>query len=52
MFGVGVFDNSSKNRYNPAPYNEVYWAEQSWDERYDPFIEVTIDRLDLSHTTH
>ncbi len=50
MYAVGVFDNSSRNRYNPAPHNEVYWAEQSWDEMYDPFIEVTIDRLDLSRT--
>ena len=50
MYGVGVFDNSAKNRYNPAPDREVYWAEQSWDEMYDPFIEMTIDNLDLSRT--
>ncbi len=50
MYSVGVFDNSARNRYNPAPDREVYWAEQSWDEMYDPFIEMTIDNLDLSKT--
>ena len=50
VYAVGIFDNSAKNRYNPAPDNEVYWAEQSWDEMYDPFIEVTIDSLDLALT--
>ena len=50
MYGMGIFDNSAQNRYNPAPDSEVYWAEQSWDEMYDPFIEVTIDSLDLTLT--
>ena len=26
---VGYYDSSVKNRYNPAPDKEVYWAEQS-----------------------
>ena len=29
---VTLFDNSPKNRYNPAPEKEVFWSEQSWDE--------------------
>jgi hypothetical protein len=45
---VGHFDNSVKNRYNPAPHKEVYWAEQSWDEMYNGFMEYSIDKLDLS----
>ncbi|HIN12456.1 MAG: hypothetical protein MK365_09140 [Vicinamibacterales bacterium] len=43
-----LFDNSLKNRYNPAPDKEVYWGEQSWDEMYAPQIRVTLDRYDLS----
>ena len=45
---VGHFDNSLKNRYNPAPDKEVYWAEQSWDEMYNGFMEYSIDKLDVS----
>jgi hypothetical protein len=45
---VGHFDNSIRNRYNPAPDKEVYWAEQSWDEMYNGFIFYSIDKLDLT----
>jgi mono/diheme cytochrome c family protein len=45
---VGHFDNSVQNRYNPAPQKEVYWAEQSWDEMFNSFMEFSIDKLDLS----
>jgi hypothetical protein len=48
MTAVGHFDNSVKNKYNPAPEKEVFWAEQSWDEMFDPYIEITVDRLDLT----
>ena len=37
------YDNSLKNRYNPAPDGEVYWAEQSWDEMFIPHMEYAID---------
>ena len=40
---VGQYDNSPKNRYNPAPEKEVYWSDQSWDEMFIPYIEYTID---------
>ena len=36
---VGHYDNSVRNRYNPSPDREVYWAEQSWDEMFNPFFE-------------
>ena len=39
----GHYDNSVKNRFNPAPGKEVYWSEQSWDEMYSPFMEFTKD---------
>ncbi len=43
ILGLGVFDNSVKNRWNPAPHLPVYWSEQSWDEMYQAFTEYTVD---------
>jgi mono/diheme cytochrome c family protein len=40
---VTLFDNSPKNKYNPAPEKEVFWSEQSWDEMYAPQARITID---------
>jgi hypothetical protein len=44
---VAHFDNSIGNRYNPAPDKEVYWGQQSWDEMFQPFMEYSIDKLDI-----
>ncbi len=44
---VTHYDNSIRNRYNPAPDKEVYWSEQSWDEMFLPFLELTVDKNDL-----
>ena len=46
--GVGFYDNSIKNRWNPAPHLEVFWSEQSWDEMYQPFTEYSVDSQDLT----
>ena len=48
ILGIGVYDNSVKNRWNPAPHLEVYWSEQSWDEMYQPFTEYSVDSQDLT----
>ena len=40
---VGYYDNSVRNRYNPSPDQEVYWAEQSWDEMFNPFFEFGVE---------
>ena len=40
---VGHFDNSTKNKYNPAPEKPVYWSEQSWDEMFNGFMQYTLD---------
>jgi hypothetical protein len=40
---VTLFDNSQKNKYNPAPEKEVWWSEQSWDEMYAPQARITVD---------
>jgi hypothetical protein len=42
------YDNSIKNRYNPAPNKEVFWSEQSWDEMFIPWFEYTVDSKDLT----
>jgi hypothetical protein len=48
IVAAGHYDNSTKNKYNPAPEKEVFWSEQSWDEMYEPYIEYTIDSRDLT----
>ena len=40
---IGAYDNSVANRGNPAPHKEVYWSEQSWDEMYTGFMDISID---------
>ena len=47
IVSVAHYDNSLKNRYNPAPDKEVFWSEQSWDEMFIPWLEYTVDRMDL-----
>jgi hypothetical protein len=47
IVALGHFDNSTNNKYNPAPEKEVFWSEQSWDEMYEPYIEYTVDSQNL-----
>ena len=47
IVAVAHYDNSLKNSYNPAPDKEVFWSEQSWDEMFIPWLEYTVDRMDL-----
>jgi len=46
--GIGVYDNSLGNRWNPGPQLEVYWGQQSWDEMFQAFVEYTIESQDLT----
>ncbi len=50
MVVTAHYDNSSHNKYNPAPEKEVYFRDQnqSWDEMFTPFIQYTIDSQDLA----
>jgi hypothetical protein len=43
IVAVAHYDNSIRNRYNPAPDKEVFWSEQSWDEMFIPWFEYTVD---------
>jgi hypothetical protein len=36
-----------RNKWNPGPHLEVYWSEQSWDEMYVGFLDVSVDKRDL-----
>jgi hypothetical protein len=51
ILGIGKYDNSPKNRWNPAPNLPVYWSEQSWDEMYQPFTLYSVDSQVLSDIT-
>jgi mono/diheme cytochrome c family protein len=51
IHAVAHYDNSIKNRYNPAPDKEVYWSEQSWDEMFIPWFEYTVDSKLLTKPT-
>ncbi|HEU4386151.1 MAG TPA: cytochrome c [Blastocatellia bacterium] len=48
LFALAHYDNSIKNRYNPAPQKEVFWSEQSWDEMFIPWFEYTVDSKELT----
>jgi hypothetical protein len=44
---IGHYDNSVENRRNPSPDKEVYWSEQSWDEMFNGYVDLSIDRMDV-----
>jgi hypothetical protein len=48
LVSLAHYDNSIKNRYNPAPQKEVFWSEQSWDEMFIPWFEYTVDSKNLA----
>ena len=51
ILGIGAYDNSPKNKWNPSPNLEVFWSEQSWDEMYQPFTEYSVDSQIVSELT-
>ncbi len=51
ILGIGAYDNSPKNRWNPSPNLEVFWSEQSWDEMYQPFTEYSVDSQVVTELT-
>jgi hypothetical protein len=48
---IARYDNSSKNRMNPAPNKEVYWSEQSWDDMFLTSVRYTVDKLEKKPAT-
>ena len=41
---IGHYDNSSRNASNPAPHAQVYWSEQSSDEMFNGWMELSVDK--------
>ena len=41
---IGHYDNSAANKNNPAPDAPVHWSEQSWDEMFNGWMELSVDR--------
>lgn len=41
---IGHYDNSRANTYNPAPDRPVYWSEQTSDEMFNGWMELSIDK--------
>jgi hypothetical protein len=48
---IARYDNSGKNRMNPAPNKEVYWSEQSWDDMFLTSVRYTVDKLEKPAAT-
>jgi mono/diheme cytochrome c family protein len=40
---VGHYNNSISNRVNPQPNRPALWSEQTWDEMYNAWTEITYD---------
>jgi hypothetical protein len=40
---VGHYDNSVRNKVNPTPNRPALWSEQTWDEMYNAWTEITYD---------
>jgi mono/diheme cytochrome c family protein len=41
---IGHYDNSSGNKHNPRPSAPVSWSEQSWDEMFNGWMELSVDK--------
>ena len=41
---IGHYDNSAANKNNPAPGSPVHWSEQSWDEMFNGWMELSVDK--------
>lgn len=44
---IAHYDNSANNRLNPSPDSEVYWSEQSWNEMFNGYVDLSIDKMDV-----
>lgn len=40
---IGHYDNSVTNKVNPQPFRPAFWSEQTWDEMYNAWTEITYD---------
>ncbi len=40
---IAHYDNSPNNRFNPDPSKEVKWGDQSWEEMFAGFMELSLN---------
>jgi mono/diheme cytochrome c family protein len=48
---IGHYDNSPANRNNPKPGAPVYWSEQSWDEMFNGWMDLSFDGRAITRRT-
>lgn len=44
---IAHYDNSRNNRSNPAPETAVLWGEQTSDEMFNGYVDLSIDKMDV-----
>ena len=45
-----VWDNSTKNKYNPDPKRDVRWGDPTYEEMTIGWIDYTLDKQNLKTT--
>ena len=48
---VAHYDNSTANKANPDPTQDVYWGDQTWEEMQYTGINYSVDKDRISTTT-
>ena len=49
---IGHYDNSARNRQNPRPDAAVGWSEQTSDEMFNGWLELSYDRDVITRTVY
>jgi hypothetical protein len=44
---IGHYDNTAANRFNPSPDSPVQWGEQTTDEMFNAYVDLSIDNLNV-----
>lgn len=44
---VAHYDNSASNRLNPDPAATVSWGEQTTDEMFNGYVDLSVDKMDV-----
>lgn len=43
IVGIGHYDNSANNKFNPDPTKLIFWGQQNWDEMQNCFMGFLVD---------
>jgi hypothetical protein len=44
LLATAHYDNSANNRFNPNPNKDVWWGDQTWEERMVPWFGVIVNK--------